>query len=74
MKLREVRSPEFINALGFDQVDEDHVKIRRLYKFGLALGARTSFSIFGFEFGGIGIDFTLGDAYRGVGLNLGFPF
>jgi hypothetical protein len=64
----------FLNKLEFTQDLGDDTKIRRLYKFGVALGGKDSFSIWGLRFSGVGIDYTFGTGYTGIGLTNGFPF
>ena len=65
---------EFINDLEFFQVDFNDTRLKRLYKFGVALTSEEKFSILGIKFGGGGLDVSLGENYFGVGLNTGFPF
>jgi hypothetical protein len=64
----------FINDLKFIRLFKSDLKIRNLYKFGVALGAEKTFSILGIKFRGVGIDFTIGKGFAGIGLTTGFPF
>ena len=64
----------FLNKLEFTQDIMDDTKVRRLFKFGIFLGAKDSFSIWGLGFRGMGIDYTHGDGFTGIGLTTGFPF
>ena len=65
---------EFINDLEFFQVDFNDTRLKRLYKFGVALTAEEKFSIIGIRFGGGGLHVSLGDNYFGIGFTTGFPF
>jgi len=64
----------FLDKLEFTQDLGDDTRIRRLYKFGVALGGKDAFSIWGLCFSGVGIDYTFGTGYTGIGLTTGFPF
>jgi hypothetical protein len=64
---------DFLNELVFFNFDKFNNKLTRLYTFGVTLEGRPKFSILGFEFGGIGLDVSLGDDYFGIGFNTGFP-
>jgi hypothetical protein len=65
---------DFLNELVFFNFDKFDNKLTRLYTFGVTLEGRPKFSIPGLEFGGIGLDVSLGDDYFGIGFNTGFPF
>ncbi len=66
---------QFVNDLDFERAEKDNKKIRRLYKFGIALSSKDKFPIFGlFNLRGGGLDVTLGEGYFGIGLTTGFPF
>lgn len=65
---------EFLNDLQFFQVDFNDTRLKRQYQFGIAFTGPEKFSIFGFTFGGAGVDVTLGNNYVGIGVNTGFPF
>jgi hypothetical protein len=65
---------EFISDLEFFQVDFNDTRLKRLYKFGVALTTEEKFSILGIKFGGGGLHVSLGDNYFGIGFTTGFPF
>ncbi len=66
---------QFVNDLDFERAEKDNKKIRRLYKFGIALSSKDKFPIFGlFNLRGGGLDVTFGEGYFGIGLTTGFPF
>ena len=64
----------FLNKLEFTQDLADDTRISRLYKLGVALGGKDAFSILGLGFSGVGIDYTFGKDFTGIGLTTGFPF
>ena len=65
---------EFINDIELLLPLEENIDIERLFKVGIALEGRPSFSIWFVTFRGLGIDFTFGNNFRGIGVTTGFPF
>ena len=64
----------FMNEVELINILDEDVKIRRLWKVGIALNSESNFSILGIEFRGCGLTYTYGDGFTGIGLTTGFPF
>ena len=65
---------EFINDIEVLLPLEDNIDIERLIKFGITLEGRPSFAIWFIPLRGLGIDFSYGKDFKGIGLTTGFPF
>ena len=49
-------------------------EIRTLVQIGLTMGLDPPVTLLGIDFSRVGIDYTFGEDFSGIGLNLGFPF
>ena len=65
---------EFVNDIEVLLPIEDNLELQRLFRFGINLEGRPSFSIWFVSFQGLGIEFTYGNDFKGIGLTTGFPF
>lgn len=65
----------FFNRVDFLEDGGETERINRLYTVGLTLETHEPVSIWQIDFDRAGIDYRWGNAgFRGIGLNLGFPF
>ena len=65
----------FLDTFDFFGIDGDvSQKIRTLVMIGLTLGMDPPVTLLGIDFSRVGIDYTFGQDFSGIGLNLGFPF
>ncbi|CAB1083364.1 hypothetical protein JY97_08760 [Alkalispirochaeta odontotermitis] len=65
----------FFNRVDFLEDGGDTERVNLIYTAGLTFGAKEPVSIWGIDFDRAGIDYRWGDeGFRGLGLNLGFPF
>jgi len=65
---------EFVNDVELLLPLEDNIDLQRLFTLALLVEGRPSFSIWFIPLSGLGIDFTFGNNFRGIGLTTGFPF
>ena len=65
---------EFVNDVELLLPLENNIDLQRLFTFAILLEGRPSFSIWFIPLSGLGIDFTFGNNFRGIGLTTGFPF
>ena len=65
---------EFVNDIELLLPLEDNLDLERLFRLGLTLEGRPSFAIWFIPFRGLGIDFSYGKDFRGIGITTGFPF
>ncbi len=65
---------EFANDVEVLLPLEDNIDLERLFTFAILLEGRPNFSIWFIPLNGLGIDFTFGNNFRGIGLTTGFPF
>jgi len=65
----------FLDTVDFFGINgEVSQKIRTLVQIGLTLGIDPAVTLLGIDFSRVGIDYTFGNDFSGIGLNLGFPF
>ena len=65
----------FLDTMDFFGITgEVSQRIRTLYQIGLTLGMDPPVTLLGIDFSRAGIDYTFGEDFFGIGLNLGFPF
>ncbi len=65
----------FLDTFDFFGIDgEVSQRIRTLVEIGLTLGMDPPVTLLGIDFSRVGIDYTFGKDFSGIGLNLGFPF
>jgi hypothetical protein len=65
----------FLDTFDFFGITGDvSQRIRRLVQVGLTLGLDPPITLLGIDFSRAGIDYTFGEDFSGIGLNLGFPF
>ena len=65
---------EFVNDIELLLPLEDNLDLQRLFRLGLTLEGRPSFAIWFIPLRGLGIDFSYGRNFRGIGITTGFPF
>jgi len=65
----------FLDTMDFFGITgEVSQRIRTLVQVGLTLGMDPPVTLLGIDFSRAGIDYTFGEDFSGIGLNLGFPF
>ena len=65
----------FLDTVDFFGINgEVSQKIRTLVQIGLTLGIDPPVTLLGIDFSRVGIDYTFGNDFSGIGFNLGFPF
>jgi hypothetical protein len=65
----------FLDTFDFFGINGDvSQRIRTLVQIGLTLGIDPPVTLLGIDFSRVGIDYTFGKDFSGIGLNLGFPF
>ena len=65
----------FLDTFDFFGINgEVSQRIRTLVQIGLTLGMDPPVTLLGIDFSRAGIDYTFGEDFSGIGLNLGFPF
>jgi hypothetical protein len=66
---------QFLDTLDFFGINgEVSQRTRALVQIGLTLGIDPPVTLLGIDFSCVGIDYTFGKDFSGIGLNLGFPF
>ena len=65
---------EFVNDIELLLPLEENVDLERLFRLGITLEGRPSFMVWFIPFRGLGIDFSYGNDFRGIGITTGFPF
>lgn len=66
---------QFLDTFDFFGINgEVSQRIRTLVQIGLTLGIDPPVTLLGIDFSRVGIDYTFGNDFSGIGLNLGFPF
>ena len=66
---------QFLDTVDFFGINgEVSQRTRTLAQIGLTLGIDPPVTLLGIDFSRVGIDYTFGNDFSGIGLNLGFPF
>ena len=66
---------QFMDTFDFFGINgEVSQRVRTLVQIGLTLGIDRPVTLLGIDFSLVGIDYTFGKDFRGIGINLGFPF
>ena len=66
---------QFLDTFDFFGINgEVSQRVRTLVQIGLTLGIDPPVTLLGIDFSRVGIDYTFGNDFSGIGLNLGFPF
>jgi hypothetical protein len=65
----------FLDTIDFFEINGKRFqRIRTFAQIGLTLGIDPPVTLLGIDFSRVGIDYTFGRDFSGIGLNLGFPF
>lgn len=66
---------QFLDTVDFFEINgKVPQRMRTLVQIGLTLGIDRPVTLLGIDFSRVGIDYTFGKNFSGIGLNLGFPF
>ena len=66
---------QFMDTFDFFGINgEVSQRVRTLVQIGLTLGIDRPVTLLGIDFSLVGIDYTFGKDFSGIGINLGFPF
>ena len=66
---------QFLDTFDFFGINgEVSQRVRTLVQIGVTLSIDPPVTLLGIDFSRVGIDYTFGNDFNGIGLNLGFPF